>query len=1370
MRNRFFPVALRAAAIVLFLATGADASEIWGSQPFSSDPAKLFEAAGKIKGSDPKEPVVILLDETYVTFAADGTSKRVERLIFRVVEQSAVGPWGVVETQWSPWYQERPVVDARVITEEGTVHRLDPKSFGVSDAEDDPDMFSDVRVLSGPLPAIAVGSLVEQTITFQEKKTTLDAGSAGRHRFGRWMETQKARLVIEHPTGLTVHLVNRTTPRIEAIRTENSGTTRLELDAGRFPPFRQIEWNVPGDTPATSWVAWSTGRSWQDVARRYAQIVDEQIGDRTKISALTKTVVGGAKSDREKAERIVAMIAGDIRYAGVEFAEGSIRPRSPAETLRNKYGDCKDKATLLIAMLREAGVRADPVLIRSGRGYDVHPDLPGLGEFDHVIVIAGTEPDRFWIDPTDQYARVGELPDSDQDRMVLIANADTTELVRTPADPSSANIVVEHRRFILSEKGAARVIEITEYTGSDERSFRRHYAEASRKQNDESFKSYAEGAYLAKEISSWKTTTPADLKQRFRIDLEIDKANRGNTGGGEAVVALFTGRITNEMPRAFHETDEERAERERGSRKHDFVFDKPFQFEVRYQIEPPPGYEARALPENERIPIGAGLLTKEYSRLPSGVVVAVHRLDSGPRRITATQFEEARKMVLAIAAERAVLLYFDQIGRKFIEAGEIGKAVTEFRRLSRLHPNEGLHYADAARALLAGGFGAAAREEARRGVKAEPKSPDAHAALGFVLSHDLLGRLMRRGHDRAGAIAAYRKAKELDPEEMYVRDQLAALQHYSETGVPYADMKGIDAAITEYIALKAEVKDVDKNAVDRELMILYGHRGRWDDLTKLLAETQDREWTPIYRVVAAGATKGGKAALEAADRVEVGARRSVQTQAGSILVTFRLYEPAADLVAAAALGAPNASELRIRAELLRNTKRSEELKIEPVDAASVVRLALRDLFGGADEKALDGKYSAKEAASIFYDQESGEGESAPRRMQAMKAIASGTTEARIGCDVMLSSAKMEVDGDDATGYRVRARMSGTGSKDQIDFSIYVIREEGQYRIAASNDSPSELALQALRLAERGKVDAARRWLDWARDHISSGSDDPLASHPFAGAWNRRADATPEDVIAAAAILLPHTRRSSDVAVPVLLKSREKTSDEIQWRIDLALVKAYGLQERWADALAYAERVATRFPDSGLGFEIVAAILEKLDRRHDLVARAEARLKIYREDASALRTLGMHSLRAGTFEDAVRYFGQSITLGSAQAGDFNNYAWSSVFVGNDLSSALETAQQAVSRSPSSPSILNTLAVVYAEKGQSSEARDTLLKSIELLESDEVDGSDWYVIGRIAENQGILDAATEAYRRVDKKKEEGRGTAWELAQRRLAAMVR
>src|SRR5262249_12023900 len=147
------------------------------------------------------------------------------------------------------------------------------------------------------------------------------------------------------------------------------------------------------------------------------------------------------KDVRKIADALLAYIHREVRYTGVEFGDASIVPRTPSETLQRRYGDCKDQALLLVGLLRAAGVAANVAVLRASNTDDIDPTMPGLRRFNHAIVYVPAA--ALWIDPSNEFARAGELPSWDRNRWALVADAGTRAPVRTPDAPLATNRVVE---------------------------------------------------------------------------------------------------------------------------------------------------------------------------------------------------------------------------------------------------------------------------------------------------------------------------------------------------------------------------------------------------------------------------------------------------------------------------------------------------------------------------------------------------------------------------------------------------------------------------------------------------------------------------------------------------------------------------------------------------------------------------------------------------------------------------------------------------------------------------------------------------------------------------------------------------------------
>src|SRR5206468_3287157 len=137
------------------------------------------------------------------------------------------------------------------------------------------------------------------------------------------------------------------------------------------------------------------------------------------------------------------------------------------------------------------------------------------------------------------------------------------------------------------------------------------------------------------------------------------------------------------------------------------------------------------------------------------------------------EVEAARKEVRDFYKKDILLLHFDNKGHVALSAGKVKDALAIYSELVSAHPKEALHHTQIARAYLAAGLGDEARGEAESATKLDPTSARAFKTLGWVLQHDLVGRRLKKGFDLAGSVAAYRRARQLDPDDVSLASDLA---------------------------------------------------------------------------------------------------------------------------------------------------------------------------------------------------------------------------------------------------------------------------------------------------------------------------------------------------------------------------------------------------------------------------------------------------------------------------------------------------------------------------------------------------------------------------------------------------------------------
>jgi tetratricopeptide (TPR) repeat protein len=300
----------------------------------------------------------------------------------------------------------------------------------------------------------------------------------------------------------------------------------------------------------------------------------------------------------------------------------------------------------------------------------------------------------------------------------------------------------------------------------------------------------------------------------------------------------------------------------------------------------------------------------------------------------------------------------------------------------------------------------------------------------------------------------------------------------------------------------------------------------------------------------------------------------------------------------------------------------------------------------------------------------------------------------------------------------------------------------------------------------------------------SGGDDPLAGPMLPRFWTIGDKPDPVRMkLAAAAMMLVTPDPAGDVR-PLLPSLREcrthaatpddQTSCDLLLASSLASVSAGDAYSKPADLHELhdlAQRLLAAQPDSVAALDLLSFADLGLKQWGEWEKAAEARLARRPNDPDALRSLAAAATEQGNFTAARQYMTQLQTAGKAEAQDLNSIAWYSLFIPSVDQAALDAAQQGnMMTNNANFSILHTLACVYAESGRTKEAREVILNALKAGDMEEPNAAAWYVFGRIDEQLGQLDAAAQAYRKVDKP--DGyvpSEDTWVLAQKRLRAIA-
>jgi hypothetical protein len=269
------------------------------------------------------------------------------------------------------------------------------------------------------------------------------------------------RWFVNHPD--RVEVVSQS-PNAASFRSTNRPAIVQEDDA---PPFQTVAAAVfvnydPKGSAAV--------QSWEDAGRAIHPLLSGAEKPAPEIATEVETLSAGQADLLAKLNAAYTFVSRQIRYVAVEIGIGGFQPHPAADVFRNKYGDCKDKATLLLTMLDHLGLRGYPALVGTRGDVEADPSVPTLATFDHMIVALSVSADlqpaveRFssydprnhilWIDPTSELDPLGQLPDMDQGVFALISYPDRGDLQRIPESPSGQNGVEYQASIQLGPDGA----------------------------------------------------------------------------------------------------------------------------------------------------------------------------------------------------------------------------------------------------------------------------------------------------------------------------------------------------------------------------------------------------------------------------------------------------------------------------------------------------------------------------------------------------------------------------------------------------------------------------------------------------------------------------------------------------------------------------------------------------------------------------------------------------------------------------------------------------------------------------------------------------------------------------------------------------
>lgn len=1211
----------------------------------------------------------------------------------KILREAGIEEWGSLSMSWSPWYQDRPTIEAEVIQPNGERSQLDPQTIEESGLRSgDPLLYEDRRGLRAPLPNLRVGAEIDFQISVVDREPYFAGGALGSFDWGDYLRVEESQLEIIHPADRPLHLETLgLNPTIE--ERISDGLRHVQLRVGALDPLESSEPDLPPDRFPTRRSQYSLVPSWAMLASEYAALVERQL----KGVALEPILVSvpGEGSPTLIANAALAAIQAKVRYTGLEFGQQAIVPARPDEVVKRGFGDCKDQALLLVAVLRARRLSASVALVQASRGATPSDQVPGLNAFDHAIVYVDSDP-PLWIDPTVDGLPVGPLPPYLQGAKALIAQRKTQGLTTLPTARSEESTQRWSKDIYLPSFGPGRLEQ--EVTAAGWRGFvlKSAFRTLNPEERKERLKSELERPYGSGEITD-SEFTPGDASHSPRLRFQAKSLSQAQIGDSDGQVPLSTPEVFQGLPLSV------RHRRETGKvRQGDVLFNEAYRSEVTTRVHLPRGFVPRALPSDINSRLGPAFYTRQAVQ-KGDVVEVITSFDSGPRRWSAADLE-AFNTALESLGESPVLRV-DHAAMKAAASGRPLEALRLGRANVQQAPKDAVETARLSWIHGQIGFGREARSLAQRAVELDPQSFFARFYLGMALSADLFGQASQRGADRAAAIAAFKEAKRLGPDYTSARQSLGVLYERDADMVPYAPGADLDLAIAEFRDLQKTFKIDD---FDLNLAWALLHAGRTEEaITEAIAAPAG----PARNLAWAAAVAKSKGLAQAAEALRQGGVDPAEQERALLeairsLAFMRAYDKIRD--APNFLGASADLNVQGTVTLLAKVERHEDW----AKRAPPAEVAALNLYRTIGERPLDLKALRDVVAkSTLAEMErvtqygigtaTGLGELEPLYLEIRGAhamVQAAGVPRRVGVDMMFATSECETTGDLAGGYRVI--MTAPGSPHRPNF--FVVEEEGRLKLRGWGE-PAQLGSEALARVRRGDPGGARRWLAWARPLIPLDAEAASDVEPFVSLEGMEGDPDAEGAEILAASLMVYSTGTARQAIPILEGVAQDGSSRA-----MAAEHALGIAYDTVRDFKKSERIARAQlelePDAKRPLRHLVRALVGLGRGPEARALLADRLSKRPKDQGLHRAFeALLADDLGAFEEAYRHISERRASQPPEPKDLNTQAWLSLFLPKPTNDAANDAIQAAkSTGYGDLAILHTLGCVYAASEQPAEA--------------------------------------------------------------------
>ncbi len=387
------------------------------------------------------------------TVFPNGLASRFHQVVFQPLTDEAAAEARQYFLQYESERQEVELRLSRVYRKDGSIAEA-IESGEVAANQPAIAMYTSVRMFAVTFPRLNPGDVVELRYRIDDVAMRNEVADA--YYDVEYLQERdpiaESEFVLIAPKSRALSTFVHNLPGVVSEQKEDGDTKIYRFLAKNVPALVP----EPGQPPASEIVGQvhvSTFKSWEEIGKWYWGLSKDQLDVDESVKKKLAQITQGKKTDAEKVRAVYQYVTG-LRYVALEFGLEGIKPRRCALTLARGWGDCKDKATVIVTMLRELGIPSTLVLVRTAMRGDLPKGAPpSLSAFDHAIAYVPSL--DLYLDGTAEGVGSNALPAMDRDAVGLQINEGNPKLVRLPNAPPEASPHVRKITAAVNADGSA---------------------------------------------------------------------------------------------------------------------------------------------------------------------------------------------------------------------------------------------------------------------------------------------------------------------------------------------------------------------------------------------------------------------------------------------------------------------------------------------------------------------------------------------------------------------------------------------------------------------------------------------------------------------------------------------------------------------------------------------------------------------------------------------------------------------------------------------------------------------------------------------------------------------------------------------------